>query len=204
MVPVFSIDYNFAKINNLVDICDWKTGDKIAKSLSLDDDHSQAPFLHIEAYGSRNRRCRISEDDAFDELVCLHLHVLHNVHVARDFITAQGTQIQMIQLFNKEILQKRKDENWFLPVFYHLCTDLRWLSKQAETCISDEDEGDSTANSFFESAAKAITECYRTCVSDVHAEAGKSKKVAMLNMTNQLFQIYVQVRLPISTCFPKN
>lgn len=101
--------------------------------------------------------------------------------------------MQIIQLFNKEILQKRKDENWFLPIFYRLCTDLRWLSKGAEACVSGDDEGDSNANSFFESAAKAITECYRTCVSDVHAEEGTTKKVAMLNMTNQLFQIYFQV-----------
>lgn len=66
------------------------------------------------------------------------------------------------------MLQKRKDENWFLPIFYRLCTDLRTLSKEAEAGVAADDEGESSeANSFFEAAAKAITECYRTCVSDV-------------------------------------
>ncbi|CAP35701.1 Protein CBG18211 [Caenorhabditis briggsae] len=185
-------DY-FNKIDNLCYNQSWESGDKIAKYLSLNDDHSKEAYLHISEYGSTSRRCRVSEDEIIDEIVCLHLHVLHSVHVAKDLISSQSTQIRIIQLFNKEILQKRKDENWFLPIFYRLCTDLRWLSKGAESCASGDDEGDSNANSFFESAAKAITECYRTCVSDVHAEEGKTKKVAMLNMTNQLFQIYFQI-----------
>ncbi|EGT52063.1 hypothetical protein CAEBREN_31878 [Caenorhabditis brenneri] len=193
MPSLRSVDDYFAQVDSLCYYQDWETGEKISKMVSLKDEHSQAPFLHIDAYGSRTKRCRVTEDEVFDEIVCLHLHVLYNVHVAQDLVTAQSTQIQIIQLFNKEILQKRKDENWFLPVFYRLCTDLRWLSKCAETSVSGDDEGDSNANSFFESAAKAITECYRTCVSDVHAEQGTTKKVAMLNMTNQLFQIYFQI-----------
>ncbi|CCD65746.1 PCI domain-containing protein 2 homolog [Caenorhabditis elegans] len=193
MPSVRSIEDYFGQIESLLYRQDWTNGEKISKFVSTYDEHAQEPFMHIEAYGSRSKRCRVSEDEVFDEIVCLHLHVLYNIHVAQDLITAQSTQIQIIQLFNKEILQKRKDENWFLPIFYRLCTDLRWLSKGAEACVSGDDEGDSNANSFFESAAKAITECYRTCVSDVHAEEGTTKKVAMLNMTNQLFQIYFQI-----------
>uniref|UniRef100_A0A1I7U362 PCI domain-containing protein 2 homolog n=1 Tax=Caenorhabditis tropicalis TaxID=1561998 RepID=A0A1I7U362_9PELO len=193
MPSVRSIDDYFSQIESLCYRTDWKSGEKISKMVSLEDEHSQKPFLHIEAYGSRSKRCRVTNDEVFDEIICLHLHVLYNVHVAQDMITAQSTQIQIVQLFNKEILQKRKDENWFLPVFYRLCTDLRLLSKKAEATVSADDEGESSTNSFFESAAKAITECYRTCVSDVHAEEGTTKKVAMLNMTNQLFQIYFQI-----------
>ncbi|EFO98542.1 hypothetical protein CRE_20287 [Caenorhabditis remanei] len=185
-------DY-FNEIENLNYGQNWKNGEKMSKLLSLEDEHSKHSFLQVNDYGEKNRRCRVAEDEALDEIVCLHLHVLYNVHEAKDLITAQSTQIRIIQVFNKEILQKRRDENWFLPIFYRLCTDLRWLSKEAQSCASGDDEGDSNADSYFESAAKAITECYRTCVSDVHAEEGRTKKVAMLNMTNQLFQIYFQI-----------
>uniref|UniRef100_A0A8R1DGT8 PCI domain-containing protein 2 homolog n=3 Tax=Caenorhabditis japonica TaxID=281687 RepID=A0A8R1DGT8_CAEJA len=193
MASFHSIDDYFSNIDNLSAQYNWKAGEKIAKLISLVDQHAEAAFLHIEAYGSRSKRCRVTEDEIIDEIVCLHLHVLYNVQVAQDFITAQGTQIQILQLFNKEILQKRRGENWFLPIFYRLCTDLRWLSKEAESCVSGDDEGDSSPNSFYESAAKVITESYRTCVVDSAADTGTSKKVAMLNMTNQLFQIYFQI-----------
>lgn len=37
---------------------------------------------------------------------------------------------QIMQVFNKEVIQKKKEENWFMPIFYQLCTDLRTLAKK--------------------------------------------------------------------------
>ncbi|CAI5445375.1 unnamed protein product [Caenorhabditis angaria] len=190
-MQIFTIEEYFEKIDSLTKRDEWKNAEKIAKLISLDDEHSKLPFLHIEAYGSRSKRARIY-DESIDELVCLHLHVLYNIYITQDFILAHSTQSQIIQLFNKEILQKRKEENWFLPIFYQICTDLRYLSKEAEKLSSGDDEGEANI-SFFEGAANVIMECYRTCVSDVRADLSTTKKVAMLNMTNQLFRIYFKI-----------
>lgn len=37
--------------------------------------------------------------------------------------------LQILQLFNREILQKEKETNWFMPILYTFCTDLRLLAK---------------------------------------------------------------------------
>ncbi|CAB3403600.1 unnamed protein product [Caenorhabditis bovis] len=191
MDRIHDIDGYFKLIDNATNRPDWKSGEAIAKLICLDDSHSNLPFLHIEAYGSRRQRAQIY-DEGIDGVVCLHLQVLYNVHVAEDVLAAHATQIQLLQLFNKEILQKRKAENWFLPIFYQICTDLRFLSKEAENIASRDDEGEATTT-FFETAANAIMESYRTCVVDARTDLHQSKKVAMLNVTNQLFRIYFKI-----------
>jgi len=35
----------------------------------------------------------------------------------------------MLKIFNQEILQKEKDANWFCPILYILCSDLRLVAK---------------------------------------------------------------------------
>jgi hypothetical protein len=37
--------------------------------------------------------------------------------------------VQMLQLFNREILQKEKDANWFCPILFVLCSDLRLVAR---------------------------------------------------------------------------
>ncbi|CAD6188260.1 unnamed protein product [Caenorhabditis auriculariae] len=185
------IDSYFSELQRLINSYDWNRAQTASSLFSMEDDHSYLPYLQVESYGSRTRRSRLN-DEVFDEMTCLHLHVLYCVHVANDFVSAHSTQIQIVQLFNKEILQKRKEENWFMPIFYQLCTDLRILSKEAEDVSSQNDDGEAMT-SFYEQAANCLMECYRACVSDVRTEIHSSKKVAMLNLTNQLFRIYFKI-----------
>lgn len=37
-----------------------------------------------------------------------------------------------MQLFNKEILKKEKDANWFMPILYCICSDLRVIARKVE------------------------------------------------------------------------
>ncbi len=42
---------------------------------------------------------------------------------------AYKAQEQLVLVFVKEVLQKRKDENWFLPIIFQLCSDLRLCAR---------------------------------------------------------------------------
>jgi len=35
----------------------------------------------------------------------------------------------MLQMFNREILQKEKELNWFMPILYVICNDLRFVAQ---------------------------------------------------------------------------
>ncbi|KIH51346.1 hypothetical protein ANCDUO_18569, partial [Ancylostoma duodenale] len=140
-----SVAEYFDRLDRLIDAATWASATSAAKLLSINDDHSNLPFLHIEGYGSRKSRSFI-DDEAFDQVVCLHL--------------------QIMQTFNKEILQKKKEVNWFMPMFYQFCSDLRNVAKMADELTEKDDEVES-ASSYCEQSANYIMEAYRTCTSDV-------------------------------------
>uniref|UniRef100_A0A915J3T7 PCI domain-containing protein 2 homolog n=1 Tax=Romanomermis culicivorax TaxID=13658 RepID=A0A915J3T7_ROMCU len=48
-------------------------------------------------------------------------------------------------------------------------------------------------SSYYEQAASCIMECYRSCVADIRATIENSKRLAILNLTNQLFRIYFRI-----------
>ncbi|EPB69246.1 hypothetical protein ANCCEY_11660 [Ancylostoma ceylanicum] len=72
-----------------------------------------------------------------------------------------------MQTFNKEILQKKKEVNWFMPMFYQFCSDLRNVAKMADELTEKDDEVES-ASSYCEQSANYIMEAYRTCTSDIN------------------------------------
>lgn len=41
-----------------------------------------------------------------------------------------------MQTFNKEVLQKKKEVNWFMPIFHTLCSDLRNVAKMVRLVLS--------------------------------------------------------------------
>ena len=72
-------------------------------------------------------------------------------------------------IFNREILQKRKEENWFMPFFYKFCTDVRGIARLADEMEEDEDDVEENPNemkTFYEKCANPIMESYRSCVTD--------------------------------------
>uniref|UniRef100_A0A914I1U1 CSN12-like protein n=1 Tax=Globodera rostochiensis TaxID=31243 RepID=A0A914I1U1_GLORO len=129
----------------------------------------------------------------FDELVMLHLNVLHALS-ASDWQAAFGHQTNALQLFNREILQREKDANWFIPILYALCSDLRLVARIADKhgCVlwngHQRKAADAQTATFYEESASPIMESYRICVAE--RSDATTKKVAILNLTNQLFRIY--------------
>ncbi|VDM53321.1 unnamed protein product [Angiostrongylus costaricensis] len=188
-----SVSEYFSTLDRLIDIATWTSATEAAKSLSINDDHTTLPFLHIDGYGARKNRSFI-EDEAFDQIVCLHLQVIYHIHVSRNYEAAYTTHTQIMQAFNKEVLQKKKEVNWFMPIFHQLCSDLRNIAKMADELTEKDDEIENIS-SYYEQSANYIMEAYRTCTSDVRADPSTTKKIAVLNMTNQLFRIYFKLRI---------
>uniref|UniRef100_A0A914RF26 Uncharacterized protein n=1 Tax=Parascaris equorum TaxID=6256 RepID=A0A914RF26_PAREQ len=98
-------DY-FKTLNTLLAAESWRMAEEAAKFFSVKGPHAHYKFLQIET-AANERRPQI--DSIFDDLACLHLVI--------------------VQLFNEEILQKEKDQNWFMPIFYRFCTDLRLIAR---------------------------------------------------------------------------
>ncbi|KAJ1363880.1 hypothetical protein KIN20_023839 [Parelaphostrongylus tenuis] len=81
-----------------------------------------------------------------------------------------------------------------MPIFHQLCSDLRNVAKMADELTEKDDEIEN-ASSYYEQSANYIMEAYRTCTSDVRADPSTTKKIAILNMTNQLFRIYFKLSI---------
>ncbi|KHJ97006.1 PCI domain protein [Oesophagostomum dentatum] len=191
LMDIADVAEYFDRLDRLIDAATWASATNAAKLLSVNDEHSSLPFLHIEGYGSRKSRSFI-DDEAFDQVVCLHLQVIYHIHVSHNYEAAYTTHTHIMQAFVKEILQKKKEVNWFMPIFYQLCSDLRNVAKMADELTEKDDEVEN-ASSYYEQSANYIMEAYRTCTSDVRADPSTTKKIAILNMTNQLFRIYFKI-----------
>lgn len=179
------------EVNNLLKDESWDSAEIASALLSINGPHSGIPCLHAHKYGSKRQRSFINFD-AFDQIACLHLQVLYYIYENQNYENAYQTHTQIFQLFNTEVMQKVKDSNWYMPIFYILMTDLRNVAKMADDASEKDDEmNDSTT--FYEECAKYVMEAYRTCVTDARKDVNVTKKVAMLNMTNQLFRIYFKI-----------
>ncbi|WKX87959.1 hypothetical protein Q1695_007959 [Nippostrongylus brasiliensis] len=186
-----SVAEYFNALNELIDTATWTSATSASRLLSISDDHATLPFLQIEGYGSRKSRSYV-DDEAFDQVICLHLQVIYHINVTRNYEAAYASHTQIMQTFNKEVLQKKKEVNWFMPIFHQLCSDLRNVAKMADELTEKDDEVENTS-SYYEQSANYIMEAYRTCTSDVRADPSTTKKIAILNMTNQLFRIYFKI-----------
>lgn len=66
-------------------------------------------------------------DEVFDDLVALHLRVLFYLG-KNEYEEAFNAQKALLQYFLKEILAEEKDTNWFIPILFVLCKDLRVIA----------------------------------------------------------------------------
>lgn len=145
-----------------LDDANLETAADITNLLSLRDIHAESSCLLIEEPDVTLLRRAVPSP--FDALTAQHLRTLYFIgnHKYED---AYSTQSQMVTIFAKEILQKRKDENWFLPICYRFCSDLRLCAKAADLKPSRPRALEDS--SYHEKSAHGIMECYRSCVSDL-------------------------------------
>ncbi|VDK51580.1 unnamed protein product [Anisakis simplex] len=187
MTVIRSLSDYFRTLNTLLAVESWRSAEEAAQLLSVKGSHAQCKFLLAETAATERR---IQIDSVFDDIACFHLMVLNALSKLK-YAHAFDTQAQMVQLFNEEILQKEKDQNWFMPIFYRICTDLRLIARAADTKANR--ICDPEKSSYYEQAATYFMKCYRSCVNDVRADKEVTKRIAMLNLTNQLFRIYFRI-----------
>ncbi|XP_022902957.1 PCI domain-containing protein 2 [Onthophagus taurus] len=165
----------------------WKTQDgyKIANFISLRHDHVASVNLHIENPENMVEKFVASP---MDELVMYHLKCLHALS-QKNPLDAYQYQSTMTQILTK-IIQAQKEENWFLPVMYAVCLDLRLLAQKAEK----EREGTTDKpGEILEKAAECLMGCFRVCAADNRSSEEDTKRLGMLNLVNQLFKVYFRI-----------
>ncbi|VDP06424.1 unnamed protein product [Soboliphyme baturini] len=98
-------------------------------------------------------------------MIPIFLKVLVNIQ-AKNYQEAYDLEVQIVNTFVKEILQKWKDANFFLPICYRLCSDLILCAKLVCTILC-------------RCMARSSMDC--------------TKRLAMLNLTNNLFRLYFRI-----------
>lgn len=171
---------------------------KVEHAFRKDDGLTAATLFSFKHPHVANRRLQLEKPEAdcqnffdppFDELVAAHLKCCWAV-ANNDFLSAYGCQALVVQACTK-VLQSQKDENWFLPVMFEVCLDLRRFAIRADAQTVKKGKGKSGEK--LEKAAELLMGCFRVCASDSRAATEDSKKWGMLNLVNQLFKIYFKI-----------
>ncbi|KRZ96724.1 PCI domain-containing protein 2 -like protein [Trichinella sp. T8] len=133
----------------------------------------------------------------FDEIFDMHLKVLL-LFWQKKYLCAYYHQKELVEIVNQYVLQAMKDQNWFLPMCFQFCKNLRFLAVYADLRQNSARVPRSSVtpmqseNYHSEDAARAIMECYRSCSSDLRNTSETSKSLGLLNFTNCLFAIHIR------------
>ncbi|KRX74117.1 PCI domain-containing protein 2 -like protein [Trichinella sp. T6] len=143
----------------------------------------------------------------FDEIFDMHLKVLL-LFWQKKYLCAYYHQKELFSIINPHllcnrivnqyVLQAMKDQNWFLPMCFQFCKNLRFLAVYADLRQNSARVPRSSVtpmqseNYHSEDAARAIMECYRSCSSDLRNTSETSKSLGLLNFTNCLFAIHIR------------
>lgn len=177
---------SFAHYLQLLESC-WKIqdGEKIANFLSLRHEHiANTTLYHERPENMVERFIKFP----FDELVIYHLKCLY-AFVNKNYLEAYNHQSALTQSLTK-IIQSQKEENWFLPVMYAVCLDLRLLAQKAEREHVGKAE---KPGEILEKAAECLMGCFRVCAADNRSSDEDTKRIGMLTLVNQLFKVYFRI-----------
>ncbi|KRZ05482.1 PCI domain-containing protein 2 -like protein [Trichinella zimbabwensis] len=133
----------------------------------------------------------------FDLIFDMHLKVLL-LFWQKKYLCAYYHQKELVEIFNQRVLHVMKDQNWFLPMCFQFCRNLRILAVYADLRQNNARGTASSVgvmqseNHHSEDAARAVMECYRSCSSDLRNNSETSKSLGLLNLTNCLFAIHIR------------
>uniref|UniRef100_A0A914YVI6 CSN12-like protein n=1 Tax=Panagrolaimus superbus TaxID=310955 RepID=A0A914YVI6_9BILA len=161
----------------------WLSTETVAPLLSLQHEHCKCPFLLLED-ANETLPERPYVESIFDDIILMHLAAAYYVS-KKKYYTAYNLQLLIVNTFSKELLNKEKDSNWYLPLLGVFCSDLRILAK-----MSEETDRELDKEPYLEDVANVIMSLYRVCVSDSRPDLRATKKVAIIPMTVELFRVY--------------
>lgn len=177
---------SFPHYLQLIERC-WKNqdGNKIANFISLRHDH--ATYVNLQQDNPEEMVKRFVSVP-FEEMVSCHLKCLYYL-ARKEYLDAYHYQSTLTQVLTK-IIQAQKEENWFLPVMYTVCLDLRLLAQRVEILRAETTD---KPGEILEKAAECLMGCFRVCAADNRSSEEDTKRIGMLNLVNQLFKVYFHI-----------
>uniref|UniRef100_A0A5S6QZT2 CSN12-like protein n=1 Tax=Trichuris muris TaxID=70415 RepID=A0A5S6QZT2_TRIMR len=167
-------------IRDKYDCESWAASREIAGALSLSND-----YAFMDALPST-----ITLDDyvsPFDGCIVLYANTLRSLQQKR-YLDSFFMQVKSSELFYSDVMQTRKEENWFLPIVYQLCINLWNVALLADKKFPNLFEKEQ--NKYLRTAASTILAFYRDFVADAFSRSELSKRVGILKLTNILLRIY--------------
>ncbi|XP_074597207.1 PCI domain-containing protein 2 [Brevipalpus obovatus] len=172
-----------------------KSGNQLARQLTYQDtEHSK----------NEDIMNRISQEvvsthlaNPWGPIVFGHIHCCFLIHNSNDFINAYQEHANCVGLLTKAIVSM-KEENWMIPVVCTMARDLRLLALAADKQNAFKNaaklqEGLYLPHEYLEKAAEPLMSIFRVCGNDIRTSNDRTKRVAMMNLVNQLFKIYFRV-----------
>ncbi|KRY00611.1 PCI domain-containing protein 2 -like protein [Trichinella pseudospiralis] len=126
--------------------------------------------------------------------------LIFDMHLNFVAVLAEEISLRLLpsEGIGRRVLHVMKDQNWFLPMCFQFCRNLRFLAVYADL-KQNSVRGTSSSvgvmqseNHHSEDAARAVMECYRSCSSDLRNNSETSKSLGLLNLTNCLFAIHIR------------
>jgi hypothetical protein len=182
-VVVDSFDSYYHILMEYLDEEHWLATETVSPLLSLQHEHCKCVFLQLED-ANESFPNRPYVESIFDDIILMHLAASYYV-AKKKYYTAYNLQHLIVNTFSKELLNKEKDSNWYLPLLGVFCSDLRILAKKSEEYDRELDK-----EPYLEDVANVIMSLYRTCVADSRPDLRATKKVAIIPMTVELFRVY--------------
>lgn len=189
-------------ISSVRDFINYKRGNDLARLLTYQDrEHAKNEDImnqiSMEMVSSHL-------DKLWAPIVFGHIHCCFLMN-NQDYINAYQEQASCMGLLTKT-LHSMKEENWMIPVVCSMARDLRLLAIAADRQNAFKNSGKSREGlympyEYLEKAAEPLMGMFRVCANDVRTPIERSKRVAMMNLVNQLFKIYFKVN-KIHLCKP--
>ncbi|KRY85502.1 PCI domain-containing protein 2 -like protein [Trichinella pseudospiralis] len=112
-----------------------------------------------------------------------HMHLNSVIcHAFKRYSDGFQQQLELVKAFNSKVLQKTRNENWFMPICCQFCKNLVVLAKlmALNTCNNQE-------------AADAILQCYQLCQAELQSDIVNSKEIGLLSLTNCLCELFFKL-----------
>ncbi|XP_053203290.1 PCI domain-containing protein 2-like [Panonychus citri] len=186
---------NFHQYINLVhSYIEEKRGSALSRMLTYQDTEHATSEIIMNEVNQNYINSRINPN--WSQIVFGHIHCCFLLFNG-DYINAYKEQCNCVALLSKG-LAVMKEENWMAPVICLMARDLRLLAIAADIQNAHKNSGKSREglyipNEYLEKAAEPLMALFRAVCTDNRTSIDRTKRVAMMNLINQLFKIYFRV-----------
>ncbi|KRX94628.1 PCI domain-containing protein 2 -like protein, partial [Trichinella pseudospiralis] len=140
-----------------------------------------------------------------------HMHLNSVIcHAFKRYSDGFQQQLELVKAFNSKVLQKTRNENWFMPICCQFCKNLVVLAKlvsvqlyffvyiiflsfQIFKMALNTCNNQVNIKTKFQEAADAILQCYQLCQAELQSDIVNSKEIGLLSLTNCLCELFFKL-----------